>query len=126
MSRRYAAPVTRYNFVVLEQTVDLVQQVLLQTSESEFMRNKNKQRMGRVKKCLEIYEGNGEHLHGSVHLTAIEHQEEEVQVVQRRLPRHVIPLILQVLGGFKGLYCSDDLSSLGNGGGRNNLLQFSQ
>lgn len=55
--------------------------------------------------------GSKTHLHVAVNLTAVEHEVEEVQVVQGRLPRYVVPLSDEVLGGVEGQDCGDDLGS---------------
>lgn len=52
------------------------------------------------------------YLHGAVNLTAVEHEVEEVQIVNGRLPRHVFFFILQVHCCSEGQHGADDLRSL--------------
>lgn len=102
------APVIRDRLVVGEQFSDLLPQIILQTEEVQ----KFRRRRGPSEELWWTQEEEDVHLHGAVHFTAVEHQVKEVQVVQRRLPRHVLPLLVQVLGGLERQNCRDDLRSL--------------
>lgn len=54
----------------------------------------------------------GVYLQRTVNLTAVEHEVEEVQVVDGRLPGHVVSFVLQVGGGSEGQHRAHHLCSL--------------
>lgn len=58
-----------------------------------------------------LWTGADVYLHRTVNLVAVEHEVEEVQVVNGRLPGHICSFILQVLCSSEGQHGADDLCS---------------